>query len=468
MRNTNDLLTEPIPQTLLRFSAPFVLTAFAQMAYGLVDMMWIGRINAQAVAAVGLVGLLTWFGDALSLIGKNGMGVLVARYFGRSRSEEMEARLTEEGLLHRLGQGFQLSLLVALVYCLLGQLSLTSFAGLYPLGETVHGYLIEYGRVIFIGMVFKLMSVSYSQAYSSLGNSIIPFCINLVGLVFNMVMDPLLIFGLGPLPAMGVFGAGLATSLSQALVLFLLIAYSRRRDSIDPLGMVGRAPLTRRPDFSLYTEMVRIGLPVALMSLVLCLISMVTNHILSGFGDIAVAVGVLGSQIESICWMTTEGLGSAITSMVAQNIGAEQRKRVRDTIAVGCAISVAIGCFASFLFVFFGKEIFSFFMREEEAILLGGTYLMIFAIQEPFMGLESATSATYAALGDTVFPSVVSLITNVARIPSALLLIPFIGVRGVWLAMSLMGVLRSALMGVGLMKKVRAYLKTGHLKGRTT
>lgn len=467
MQNTKDLLTEPIPQTLLRFSAPFVLTAFAQMAYGLVDMMWIGRINAEAVAAVGLVGLLIWFGDALSLIGKNGMGVLVARYFGQARSRGKEGQALREGLLRRLGQGFQLSLLVALVYCLLGQALLAPFAGLYRLGETVYIYLIQYARVVFIGMVFKLMSVSYSQSYFSLGNSMVPFSINLVGLVLNMVLDPLLIFGAGPIPAMGVLGAGLATSLSQALVLILLIAYSRRRDPIDPLGLVGRASLMVRPDWGLYREMVRIGFPMALMSLILCIISMVTNHILSGFGAIAVAVGALGTQIESICWMTTEGLGSALTSMVAQNIGAEKKKRVRDTVLVGCGISLAIGCFASFLFVFFGQNIFAIFMREREAILMGGTYLLIFAIQEPFMGLESATSAIYAALGDTVFPSVASLVTNVARVPLALLLIPLIGAPGVWLAMSLMGVLRSSLMGLGLWKKMRAYLKTGHLKGRT-
>lgn len=467
MQNTRDLLTEPIPQTLLRFSAPFVLTAFAQMAYGLVDMMWIGRINAEAVAAVGLVGLLLWFGEALSLIGKNGMGVLVARYFGQAQSKKKEDHALREGLLLRLGQGFQLSFLVAVTYCFLGQIFLVPFADLYRLGETVFIYLIQYARVVLIGMVFMIMSVSYSQSYSSLGNSMVPFSINLVGLVLNMVLDPLLIFGGGPIPAMGVFGAGLATSLSQALVLFLLITYSRRRDPIDPLGLVGRASLLGRPKWSLYREMVRIGLPMALMSLVLCLISMVTNHILSNFGAIAVAVGALGTQIESICWMTTEGLGSALTSMVAQNIGAGQRKRVRDTVLVGCGISLAIGCFTSLLFVFLGQEIFALFMREKEAILLGGTYLLIFAIQEPFMGLESATSSTYAALGDTVFPSMVSLVTNVARVPLALLLIPMVGVQGIWLAMSLMGVLRSAFMGLGLWKKLRDYLKTGHLKGRT-
>lgn len=464
MKATRDLLTESIPRTLLRFSAPFVLTAFAAMAYGLVDMMWIGRINAEAVAAVGLVALLIWFGDALSLIGKNGMGVLVARYYGRAQSQEGTTQSeVRAGLLRRLGAGFQLSLFIALAFCLMAQLLLVPFAKSYRLGALVYQDLLTYGRIVLVGKIFGMMGVSYSQAYSSLGNSMVPFLINLVGLAFNMVLDPLLIFGLGFFPAMGVAGAAWATSLSQLLVWFLLFIYSRSRKPRDLLHLIGRASLRRPIDRSLYRQMLKIGLPMALMSLILCLISMVTNRLLARFGAVAVAVGALGAQIESISWMTTEGLGSALTSMVAQNIGAGHRKRVRDTVLVGGGISLAIGLFASLLFVLWGPNIFAIFMREEEAIRIGAGYLLIFAVQEPFMGLESASTATYAALGDTLFPSIVSLITNIGRVPGALFLMRYFGVYGVWIAMSGMGVLRSAMILVGLVGKLRTYLKTGYL-----
>lgn len=434
-RNIN-LLEGPILSSLWRFAAPFMLTAFVQMAYGLTDMMWIGRIDTDAVTAVGIVGLLTWFGDSVSMIARTGLGVLVSQSYGEDNPSKVRS-----GLIN----GFYLALLIGGLYALASTLFLDGFMGFYNLGTKVNDYAFRYGYIVLPAMFFKMVNVSFTQAYQSLGNSLTPFRINVLGLIINMVFDPLLIFGLGPIAPMGITGAAIATAFSQFMV-FIIFIISFRKDSI-----LSRIKLWEKPDLSIWKDIFKIGFPIAMLNGAHCIVSTLLNRIIGDFGSTEVAVTSIGSQIESISWMTAEGFAGAVTAMVAQNYGAKRQERVKKTISYGMLSCLAIGVLALFILIVFRYPLFELFLPGDTRVIrLGASYLLIFGISQPFMTIETGGTACFNGLGQTRIPSLISISLNVLRIPASLFLLGPLGVQGVWLAMSLSSVLKGLINNISL------------------
>lgn len=445
-----DLLKGPIFPSLLRFSAPFMLTALVSMAYNLTDMMWIGRINADAVAAVGILGFIMWMGEAVSMIAQTGMGVYMAQAYGAGDRKETG---------HWMRSGYQLAFCVAFFFVLFMELIMRPFIQAYGLGQVVNGYAESYGRIVMIGVFFNMLNVLYSQAFQSLGDSLSPFRINAVGLIINVIMDPFLIFGLGPFPQWGMFGAGFATTVAQ-LIVFLLFARATR--SGNPI--LSQARLQGKPDWGRWLAMTKLGLPVSLISMVHAGITMFLSRIIADFGAAGMAVTSMGSEIESISWMTADSFGWAMTSMIGQNVGAGSRERVLRIMRIGLRTVWGIGCFAMLIFLLFRYPIFQIFIpNNPETTRLGGAYLLIFSLSEPFMTLETGSSCSFNGLGKTVPPSVISIIFNVARVPFAYLFVPHFGVSGVWMGMSLSSILKGVVCRLALAREVSHWKKTGKI-----
>ena len=218
-----DLTKENIRKSLIILSIPLTLTAFVQIAYTLVDMIWIGRIGSNAVAAVGVSYFLTWIGEALSLIAKIGGGVYAAQAYGRK-----DKKLTSLILQNGYFQGF-----------------VTSIA-------------------------YIILNPIFSQSFYSIGESITPFKINTIGLVLNIVLDPIFIFGLGPIPQLGIRGAAIATVTGQATVFFIFLFVMKRKVGVIKDSL---------ENFTLSTKwqvrIFKLGLPVAFISGIHALITMI-------------------------------------------------------------------------------------------------------------------------------------------------------------------------------------------------
>lgn len=442
MSRNIDLLNGAVLPTLGRFAAPFMLTAAVQMAYGLTDMMWIGRIDSNAVAAVGIIGFLTWIGDAVAIIARTGMGVLVAQSFG----EGDHRRAVEV-----MNEGFRVSLFYAVLYVALTQALLGSFVGFYGLGAEVSGYAMRYGRIVLTGLLAKMVNFTFSQAYQSVGNSGLPFRINAVGLAANMILDPALIFGFGGIPAMGIEGAAWATLLSQLAVGAIFIRSFRRHG-----GLFDHVRFLGRPKLRIWREISALGAPVALLNVAHAAVSVVLSRFISTFGALAVAVTSVGTQIESLSWMSVEGFSGAITAMVAQNYGAMRLSRVREAIRKGVGMATGIGLAAMAIMMVFRTPLFHIFLPgDAQGILFGGVYLLILGVSQPFQALEMSVAAGFNGLGETRIPSMISITLNVARIPLALMLMPRLGVYGLWWSMSLSSILK----GIGSWLALGPYVR---------
>lgn len=190
-----------------------------------------------------------------------------------------------------------------------------------------------------------------------------------------------------------------------------------------------------------------LGLPVALKNGLFAAIAMVIARIIAQWGPIPIAVQQVGSQIEAISWMTAGGFQTAMSTFVGQNYGAKKWQRVQKGYAVGMTIMFVFGLAASLLLIFAARPLFAIFITEAETLRAGIIYLRILGLSQLFMCLEATTAGAFNGLGNTVPPSVVSILFNGLRIPAALLLsATALGLNGVWWTISISSVFKGTVL----------------------
>lgn len=445
MNRKIDLLHGNIRHTLLKLSLPLALTAFIQIAYGFVDTIWIARLGTNAVAGVGIAGFIFWIGNSIVLIPKVGMGVYASQSFGSQREDET-VMIINNGFIQALIMG-----LCFTTFCLIVK---NVFIEFYHLGLEAEMAAKDYFFVVSLGMIFFFVGPMFTQAFTSLGDSFTPFVINAVGLAINMVLDPVLIFGLGPFPHMGAKGAALATIISQFVVVLIYFLVVISKDGIIKSAI---SYIDYRENWQL--EIFRLGLPAALLSGFHASISMVLNRFMSAFGPTPVAVCAIGSQLESISWNTTEGIQVGIQALVAQNYGAENKERVKGSIKESFRLVAIIGIIATLVLIIFRHKLFELFTPEsKEAIELGANYLFILGLSQGFMAIEIGLAGCFNGMSDTKTPAILGVINNLLRIPIAIVLMPFVGVYGVWIAMSSTSIMKGLAAMTLIHRKVKKYM----------
>lgn len=430
--NRNLNLTEGrITSTLAKLALPIMGTSFIQMAYSLTDTMWLGRYGTEAVAASGTAGNLMWFGSGLILITQIGLGVSVAHAYGRRDMKEAQKYISN---------GFQLDIFIAILYSLIMVLFRKQIIGFFNLNQAqVIKMAEDYLGIVGMGFVFHFLNPVLSATLNSAGNSVTPFKLNTIGLVANMILDPLLIFGGGPIPTMGVRGAAIATIFSQFFVTVIFIIIGKKNNYIYT-----HINLLARPDFRYIKRIVKLGVPPFLQTAIHSSISMILTRFIANFGDTAVAVMNIGSQIESVSWMSAEGFASAISAFVGQNYGARKLDRIREGYQKGMLILGSIGIFCSLLLIFGAKPLFTIFTPEDSvAIKEGINYLRILGVSQFFMTIELGTSGAFNGIGRTVPPTLIGIIFNLLRIPLALILSNTkLGLLGIWWAISISSIIK--------------------------
>ena len=289
-----------------------------------------------------------------------------------------------------------------------------------------------------------------------MGNSKSSFLATAIGLVINIILDPVLIFGIGPFPKMGVAGAAIATVFAQMVVTFVFLVYAGK-DEVIFRNVHVLSPI----DWESFREIMKIGVPVGVQSMIFTSISMVIARLIAGFGDAAVAVQKVGSQIESISWMTAEGFGAAVNAFMAQNMGAGNKERIVKGYKIAIGIEILWGIFCTFVLIVFPEVIFKIFIPEADVLPLGVDYLKILGVSQLFMCLELTTAGAFSGLGKTIPPSVTSIILTAARIPMAYALTATaLGLNGVWWSITISSILK----GIGLTMWFLIYLKKKIIK----
>lgn len=403
--------------------------SFIQMAYNLVNIAWIGRLGSESVAAVGSVGMLMWMMNSVALISKVSAEISIGQSIGARRLDKASIYAS-----HTTTIAILLGVVLGVFFFLFPH----SYVSFYQLESVIAADAVDYLRIISAGIPIMFLVLNFSGIYIGSGRSDLPFYFNATGLVLNILLDPLFIFGWGVVPAMGVRGAALATLIAQGVVLFLFIYHLKKQG-----GLLGKFRFFIRPRRRYILPILKLGLPVAAMNAYFAFINMNLARVASLYGGhLGITSQTTGGQIEGITWNTSTGFSTALGSFSAQNNAAGKMKRSNRAFRYTLLMMGALGIVATLGFVLYGKEIFSLFVPEKAAYEAGGEYLLIIGISQIFMMLELTTQGMFNGLGKTTPPAIISILFNTLRIPLAMILGEQIGVAGVWWAISITTIIK--------------------------
>ncbi len=421
MQGTKNLTSGPIHRQLFNLAVPIMGTSFVQMAYSLTDMAWVGRLGSESVAAIGSVGILTWMTNSISLLNKVGSEVSVGQSIGAQNAPDARSYAS-----HNL----TLSLIISICWGLILFVFAEPIMQIYKLEPAITAKAVNYLRIVATAFPFIFLSASFTGIYNASGQSKIPFMISGIGLLLNMILDPLFIFGFG----WNTEGAAIATWVSQATVLGLFIYRLKKRKEV-----LGGFAFFTKLESRFVKRIFKLGLPVAILNTLFSIINLFMARTASLYGGhIGLMTLTAGGQLEAIAWNTSQGFSTALSAFVAQNYAAGKNDRVLGAYATTLKMTAVFGAFCTLLFVFWGSELFSLIVPDPQAYKAGGVFLRIDGYSMLFMMLEITTQGLFYGTGRTIPPAVISIGFNTLRIPLAMLLASIgMEITGVWWAISL-------------------------------
>ncbi|ABW17743.1 MATE family efflux transporter [Alkaliphilus oremlandii] len=435
MEIENQLTQGSISKALIKLALPIMGTSFLQTAYTITDMFWIGKVGTKAAAAVGTGGFFTWLAMAFIILSKVGAEVGVAQSIGRNDIGEAKRYIRHT---------VQLNIFLGILYSIVLIVFKKSLIGFFNLGDAeVISMATTYLVIVSLGLVSYFINPVFTGILNGYGDSKTPFYINMIGLVTNIVLDPLFIFGFGPIPAMGVAGAALATVIAQVAVTFAFII----RIVVAKDELFKEIGFLQAPDMTHMRYIIRLSLPVALQNALFSIIAMFIAKIIANWGPTPIAVQKIGSQIEAISWMTAGGFSTALSTFVGQNYGANKWDRIYKGYFIAIGLASIVGLGATLLLVFGANPVFSVFLSEEEAVAQGINYLRILGFSQLFMCVEITTAGAFNGLGKTVPPSITGILFNALRIPAAIILsATVLDLDGVWWSISMTSVFKGIIL----------------------
>lgn len=437
-----DLVSGPLPRAIMRVALPAVGSALLQLAFLLVNIFWVGRtLGSAALAAISTAGFAVWM---LLAVGEM-IGVGLTAVAARRHGEGAHGLAAVAG-----GTTLALAVLIGVVVGVVGWLLVPLlFAVMHTPPEVT-----ELGRkwlsTYLVGTPLVLGFFAAEATFRASGDTRTPLALLLLSVLVTLVMDPVLILGLGPAPALGIAGAAVAAVGTRALVGALGLGVLAKRRLLRFAVRDWRAALT----------VLRIGAPTAATGIFFSLVYIGLTRITTRFGTAALAALGVGHKLEGLAFQVAVGFGLASAAIVGQNLGAGRTDRARRAGWLSARYACAAAAVPALAFLVVPEAMVGIFSRDPGVIAVGASYLRIIAAAEITMGLEIVLEGSLGGAGFTVEPMLWSGSLTAARIPLAAWLAGALGVAGIWWAISLTaigrGVAMAALWRSGRWQRARA------------
>jgi putative MATE family efflux protein len=430
-RRSQRLLEGPILTSLLSLAIPIALANILQAAYQLVDAFWVGRLGRSAVAAVSVstpvMFLTIGLGAGLAIAGST----LVAQYFGAKNQEMVD---------HVAAQTLLMVVVVSVVLGAIGYVAAPALLRLMGVAPDVFPGALGFMRVSFVGLVFNFFFFMFQSVMRGVGETKLPVFIVLGTVLLNFALDPLFIFGWGPIPGAGVTGAAIATVGTQSLAAAIgLAVLLKGRYSIH---LAWRDFV---PDRSYISRAFRLGLPASIEQSARALGLTVLTFLIATFGTLTMAAYGVGSTILQVVMIPAMGLSMAISTLVGQNIGAGNVERAAHIGRLGATLSFGVLTAMGAIAFVFAPALVAFFVPGDPRVIAeGATFLRITAPAWGFIGLQFALTGVLRASGNMVVTMVLTLVSQwVLQFPLAYVLSKHthLGGRGIWWAIPIANVI---------------------------
>lgn len=408
---------------ILRLSFPAILAQISSVIMQYIDASMVGRLGANASAAIGLVSSTTWLIGGILTAVSTGFTVCVAHRIG-AKDEKGARVIVNWGLCCALGIG----LLIMAAGVAISWYLPVWMGGDLAIRRDASTYFLIYALTI---PVQEMLNVSQGMIQSS-GNIKVPSTLSVIMCALDVLFNAILI------PVFGVAGAALGTSISiviiTAVMLYILIVKS-------PVLHLTRRPSSERTSFGKFLShdmptALKIAVPVAIDNIIMGFAYVAFTRIVSPFGTIAVAANSFSITAESLCYMPGFGIGVAATTVVGQCIGARRKDLAKRLGWLAVALGMIIMAAAGGLMWLFAPQMIGILTPDEEIRALGTEILRIEAIAEPFYGASIVAAGVFRGAGETLMSSVLNLISVWAvRIPFAAYMGSMYGLKGAWIAM---------------------------------
>ena len=420
----NKLLEGPILRSLLFLAVPIAMANVLQAAYQLIDAFWVGRLGGSAVAAVSvstpIIFLTIGIGAGLAIAGST----LVAQYYG-AHNEHMVDHVAAQTLL--------MIVVVSVVLGAVGYVAAPAILRLMGVAPDVYTGALGFMRVSFVGLVFNFFFFMFQSLMRGVGEAKLPVFIVLGTVVLNFLLDPLFIFGWGPVPPTGVTGAALATVGTQSLAAVIGLAIMLR-------GRYGIHLAWRDfvPDPAYIKRAFFLGFPASIEQSARALGLTVLTFLIASFGTLTVAAYGVGSIVLQVVMIPAMGLSMAVSALVGQNIGAGNIDRAERIGRLGTWMGFWILTTLGAIVFLFARQLVAFFIPSDAMVIAKGSeYLRIMALSWGFMGAQFSMTGVLRASGNMVMTMVLTLVSQwVLQFPLAYVLSEHtpLGERGIWWA----------------------------------
>jgi len=417
----NKMGTMPVGKLVVRMSAPMMASMMFQALYNIVDSVFVARLSQDAMNAVSLAFPFQILAIALATGTGVGMGALLSRNLGKRDYDAVN---------QTAGTGIFLFLCSMVVFSMLGFIFARPFYAFQTNNINIVNYGDQYLKVC-IGFCFPLFGqICGERLLQSTGRTDLAMIPQIVGAVFNMCFDPILIFGLLGFPRMEVMGAAVATVIGQVLASVIAIILNLKKNK--EIHFSFKNIRFYRP---VVKEIYKIGLPSIIMQAVGSVMNFFVNNILISFTEAATAVFGAYYKIQSIIFMPVFGMNNALVPIAAYNYGARKHDRVRQAVRICIAMAVSIMTVGCLLFELIPASLLGIFSPSSEMLAIGPTAFRIIGIHFPVAGFCIVAGSVCQALGKPEY----SLVTSIARqllvlLPAAWLLSLTGSLNAVWWA----------------------------------
>ncbi|MBX9183783.1 MATE family efflux transporter [Clostridium sp. K04] len=416
-----DLTRGKVISVIAALALPIMGSSLLQFTYNLIDMIWVGRLGSNAVASIGSSSLYINIGNALNSLVVIGTGIKVAHAIGRKNENEIK---------EYINSGIVINIIIGTVFGLILIFLGKGFIEFLNLNNSevesnAYYYLALNAPILF----FAFFNMMYTRILGSFGNNKLALKINGVGVILNIILDPVCIYVLN----FGVIGAGVSTLIAN-VIMFILFR-------INTNGILNyRYDL--KVDFEKIKEIIRLGFPMAFQRILFTIINIILAKIIAMFGSEAIAAQKIGVQIESIAYMIIGGLNGAVASFTGQNFGAGKSNRIREGYRSALVVGISYAIVMAGVFLLLNRPLIRLFISDESTILIASAYLKAVAFSQVFSAIEMISNGMFTGIGKPNIPATISIVFTSLRIPLALVLIKPFGISGIWISICISSILK--------------------------
>ncbi len=417
--NENFMKEKPVFSLLISMSLPMVISMLVNSLYNIVDSFFVAQISEDAMTALSLVYPVQNFINAIGIGFGIGVNAVIAFHLGAGEKAKADKAAT---------QGMVIAVIHGIIITIVSIAIIPAFLRMFTSSETVIDLGVRYSVIAFAFSLIIILGVTFEKIFQSVGSMKVTMVSLMCGCVINIILDPLLIFGIGPFPEMGIEGAALATGIGQTLTLAIYLAVY----IVRPI----RVHISRKyllPNKKIIMRLYSIGIPATLNLALSSLLISSLNAILASYSEVYILVLGIYYKLQTFLYLPANGIIQGMRPLVGYNYGAGEHKRVSQIYKIVLCMSGIIMIAGTAICLIIPGQLISLFTQNQETIIVGKTALRIISAGFIVSAVSVTSSGALEGLGKGTPSLIISLFRYVIIIiPAAFFLSKIFGPVGVW------------------------------------